>query len=113
MVNRGIIEGASVHGLIFDYILKEHPDRVENIKIIEKSENYGIPPVVVPASMKEKCFKRFQTIFLDLHTTFEGKKILEKLHIERFEVASDTLYKSVSELKQLIDNEENKNQNIY
>jgi len=109
MVNRGIIDGACVHGLIFDYLSEEYPDRVENVKIIEKSEDYGIPPVVVPISMKDECFYKLQNIFLNLHNDSIGKKILTKLHIDKFDVASDSMYKSVYKLKEITDNEDNKN----
>lgn len=104
MVNRGIVNGASVHGLIYDYIAKHHPDRVENIKIIEKSEDFGIPPVVVPSSLPERCFKKYQDIFLNLHNDSVGKSIIDKLNIEKFVRVEDSIYTSVFQLKELINN---------
>jgi phosphate/phosphite/phosphonate ABC transporter binding protein len=42
MVNRGIIDGASVHGLIFEYLNIHHPEKVENIKIIGRSRKQKV-----------------------------------------------------------------------
>lgn len=102
MVNRGIIDGACVHGLIFDYLAKKYPERVENIRIIEKSDAMGIPPIVVPASLSNKKFKIYQNIFLNIHKEPKGKKILEKLYIDRFTVVDDSIYRGVYELNSFI-----------
>ena len=37
MVNRGIIDGASVNGLIYNYLSFNRPEKIDNIKVIEKS----------------------------------------------------------------------------
>jgi len=103
MVNRHIIDGASVHGLIFDYLKEKHPDRVENIKIIEKSDYFGIPPVVVPITLSDKRFQKYQEVFLNIQNDSVGKKILKNLSIQRFVVLNDSIYKSVFELKKFID----------
>ncbi|MCF6242588.1 MAG: PhnD/SsuA/transferrin family substrate-binding protein [Bacteroidales bacterium] len=102
MVNRGIIDGASVHGLIFHYLSLFYPEKVKNIKVIERSEAFGIPPVVTPKSLKKECFDKYQKIFLNIHKDSTGKKILEKLHINKFITVQDTLYKSVFQLKEYI-----------
>jgi len=99
MVNRGIIDGASVHSLIYKYIALHHPERVENTKIIVSSGGFGIPPVVVPSKLDKKCFNKIRNVFLDMSNDSLGKTILTNLNIDRFEVVGDTLYKSVFELK--------------
>jgi len=99
MVNRGIIDASSVHGLIFDYISSVYPERVENIKIIEKSELFGMPPVVTPLSLKDKCFKTYQDIFLSIHEDSVGMEILNKLKIEKFVMVKDSIYDNVRRLK--------------
>ena len=111
MVNRGIIDGASVHGLIFEYLSTYHPEKVENIKIIEKSEQFGIPPVVMPATLSQKRRNSYREVFLDIHNDSIGKQILDKLLIDKFVIVSDTIYNSVFELKELIGNVESEKNN--
>lgn len=111
MVNRGIIDGASVHGLIYEYLAVYHPERVENIKIIEKSEEFGMPPVVMPATLSQKKRKTYKEVFLNIHNDSVGKIILDKLLIDKFVLVSDTIYNSVYKLKKLIANVESKKNN--
>ncbi|OYT17055.1 MAG: phosphonate ABC transporter substrate-binding protein [Bacteroidetes bacterium 4572_77] len=105
MVNRGIINGASVHGLIFDYLAENNPEKVENIKIIQYSETFGIPPVVTPISLPRDKANKYREIFLNIHKDSSGKRILDKLNINRFVVVDDTLYNNVFQLKKLINHE--------
>jgi phosphonate transport system substrate-binding protein len=111
MVNRGIIDGASVHGLIFEYLSLYHPEKVENIKIIEQSEKFGMPPVVIPATLSQKRREKYKEIFLNIHNDSIGKQILDKLLIDKFVIVNDTIYNSVFQLKELIGNVESKENN--
>lgn len=108
MVNRGIIDGASVHGLIYEYLATYYPKRVENIEVVEKSEDYGIPPVVTPVSLSKEYYEDYQRVFMNIHKDSVGRKILEKLNIDRFVIVGDDIYKSVIELKETVDNVESK-----
>ena len=104
MVNRGIIDGASVHGLIYDYIALHHPERVENIKIIDKSVKYGIPPIVTPTTLDQSDFMVYRNVFIDMSNDSIGKAILNNLNIDKYQVVGDTLYRSVFQLKEYTDN---------
>ncbi len=99
MVDRGIIDGASVHSLIYQYIARKYPHRVANIRIINKSELFGMPPVVTPASIDSRCFNKMQHIFLTLNEDSTGKAILQNLKIEKFVRVNDSIYNSVRKLK--------------
>jgi len=105
MVNRGIIDGASVHGLIYDYLAINNPEKVENIKVIKRSETFGIPPVVTPSSLSKEKTSIYRDIFLNIHKDSTGKKILKKLNIDKFVVVNDTLYDNVFQLKKFINHE--------
>lgn len=104
MVNRGIIDGASVHGLIYDYLAQNDPEKVENLKIVEKSVNFGMPPIVTPVSLDKENFEKYQSVFLGIHNDSIGKNILDNLNIDNYQVVGDTLYRSVFQLKEYTDN---------
>lgn len=105
MINRGIIDAAAVHGLIYDYLAEFDPEKVKNTKIIEKSDWYGIPPIVTPKSLDKKRYKLYQDIMLNIHRDETGKKLLKKLRIEKFILINDTIYDNARQLKQYIRNE--------
>jgi hypothetical protein len=47
----GVADGAAVDSLVLDYALQRDPDLASRIRIIHTSEAFGIPPVVVPATL--------------------------------------------------------------
>ncbi len=108
MVNHGLVDGASVHSLIFNYLSHHYPEKVKNIKIVGESEHFGMPPVVTPISLNKEKYNRYQQIFLNMHNDSIGESILDKLEIDKFVVVEDTIYNSVFQLCKQIENEQEK-----
>jgi phosphonate transport system substrate-binding protein len=102
LVAKQMVDGATVDGLIFDYLKVFHPERVKNIRIIEKSENFGIPPVVVPIGLNAGLKAKLRDILLTMHLDTSGKEILDKLLIEKFLPGNDAEYNSLRKIKQVI-----------
>jgi len=98
MVNRSIIDGASVHNLIFNYIAFFNPEEVNNIKVIDTSQDFGMPPVVTPITLSKDKYNTYHSIFINIHKDSIGKSILRKLKIEKFVDVSDSIYNSVRKL---------------
>lgn len=95
MVSRNLVDGASVNGLIYDYLSHFNPEAIRNIKLIEKSDYFGIPPIVNSLGLQASLKKEIQDLFLNLHLTDEGKKIMYNLQVDRFILAADTLYDGI------------------
>ncbi|MBI4930762.1 MAG: phosphate/phosphite/phosphonate ABC transporter substrate-binding protein [Bacteroidetes bacterium] len=95
LVSKNVVDGASVDGLIYDYVSKKSHDKIKNIRIIEKSEYMGMPPVVVSKNFDKELKNKIEEIFLNIHNDPEGKKILDDLMIDKFALTSDTLYKNI------------------
>lgn len=96
------VDGSAVDGLIWEFMNKTEPKTTSKTKIIAKSEPYGIPPVVINASIKPEIEEKLRDILLTIHEDAEGKKILEKIQIDRFEAGADTMYVSVREMQDWI-----------
>jgi phosphonate transport system substrate-binding protein len=91
-VARGLVDGASVDHLVYQYAVKRDRELGQQIKIIDKSKEYGIPPVVVPARTENWRSKQLQELFLRMHENEEGRMALQDLGIERFEEPDADLY---------------------
>lgn len=102
LISKGVINGACVDGLIYEYMAEHHPETVTQIKIIEKSEYFGIPPVVVPANLKKETKEKLFKILTTLHEDPEGKKILDKLSIDKFIEGKDSDYNHIQEMIRFI-----------
>lgn len=101
-VAQKIVDGAAVDSLIWDYQNLVNPEFTSKTKIIKKSPPYGIPPVVVRPDLDNKLKERLKGIFLNLHQTEKGKKILKGMMIDRFVTINDSAYDSIREMKRWV-----------
>jgi phosphonate transport system substrate-binding protein len=99
----GFVDGASVDSLVLTQYAHKHPQDIKNLKIVQKLGPFTISPIVARTNLSKSEFKTLQNLFLNMHNTKIGKKILKHLNIERFEKPSnqtyDKIYKMVNFLK--------------
>lgn len=101
-VARGVVDGAAVDSLIWDYMDKNGSKYTKKTDIIKISKPYGIPPVVVRPGLDKKLKMRTKDILLNMHNEKEGMEILKEMFIDKFIEADDSLYDSIRELKTYI-----------
>ncbi len=98
-VAKGMVDGASVDGLVWDYFHKHNPDLTSSTRIIKRSDPYGIPPLVASKRLPEATMSTVRDILLCLHNHDEGKKILGQLMIDRFVEPQDNWYDSIRQMQ--------------
>jgi phosphonate transport system substrate-binding protein len=91
-VARNLVDGATIDGLIWDYLEVFQPDKVSTTKIIQKSPDYGIPPFVVRPTLDDSIKMKLRQILFDMHKDQNGMKLLRKIFIERFEEGQEQRY---------------------
>lgn len=99
-VAKGMVDGASVDSLVWDYFSKHNPALTSSTKIIRKSDYYGIPPLVASARLSEDAKKTVRNLLFSLHNHDKGKKILSQLMIDRFVEPRDQWYDSIRQMQQ-------------
>ncbi len=105
MVAHALTDGASVDGLIWEYMNSSDPALTSQTKIIYKSEPYGIPPIVVPSALDNDLKEKWRNLFLNIHKEEKGKEILQKLHIDKFVVLDDNAYDSIRKMRAWVTSE--------
>jgi len=98
-VAQGIVDGASVDSLIWDYANMMNSHYTSKTKIIRKSAPYAIPPVAVRPGLDKELKKTLKRIFLAAHADPEGKELLRKMMIDKFVEIDDKTYDSIREMK--------------
>jgi phosphonate transport system substrate-binding protein len=88
----GFVDGAAVHGIVYDLMIAEDPSIPHKTKIILKSPPFGIPPIVTHPDMDKDLRNAVLTVLLDMHNDARGKLILEKLQVERYVVPEKGLF---------------------
>jgi phosphonate transport system substrate-binding protein len=98
-VAQGIVDGASVDSLIWEYANRTNSVYTSKTKIVEISPPYGIPPVVVRPGLDPGLKKKLKSIFLNAHNDKEGREILGNMMIDKFISIKDSAYDSIREMK--------------
>jgi len=94
-VAEGIVDGAAVDSLIWEYLARKHPELTAKTRILLRSEPYGIPPFVVRPGVDEGVKKRLQGILLQAADDDEGRRILKGMMIDSFIAGDDRNYDTI------------------
>lgn len=95
----GVVDGAAVDSLIWDYMDKKDRKYTKETEIIKISEPYGIPPLVVRPGLDEGFKIRVKDIFLNMHNEKEGRDILKGMFIDRFIEVDDSNYDTIRKVR--------------
>ena len=90
-----IVVGAAVNSLIWKYFARKHPEITAKVRILLRSEPYGIPPFVVRPGIDEGVKKRLQQILLHAADDEEGSRILKGMMIGSFVAGDDRNYDTI------------------
>jgi phosphonate transport system substrate-binding protein len=99
-VARGLVDGATVDGLIWEYYQAKTPAFTSKTRVIKKSEPFGIPPLVASKQLDPESKARIQQLLLTMHRDPEGKKILAELMIDRFIPPREEWYDTLRQMNQ-------------
>ncbi len=97
-VAQGLVDGAAVDSLIWEYGNRTNPRFTSKTRIIKKSPPYGIPPFVVRPGLDPATIKGLKAVFLNAHKDEQGREILKGMMVDKFVVLDDTAYDSIREM---------------
>jgi phosphonate transport system substrate-binding protein len=99
-VARGLVDGSTVDGLIWEYYNQKDPTFTSKTKIIRKSEPYGIPPLVASKYATTKLKESMRRLLFSMHRDPEGQQILNELMIDQFIEPKEEWYDTIRQMKQ-------------
>ena len=97
-VASGLADSAAVDSMVYEYTLTSDPSLAEKVKVIQRSPDFGIPPVVVSPLIRPQVRAELQTLLLDMASDPEAKAALSSIGVERFVTIEDSAYESVRSL---------------
>jgi len=104
----GLVDGAAVDSLIWEYLNKIRPELTGKTRIVLKSDPYPIPPFVVHPSLDPTLKEKLRTILLTAHTKPRGKELLDKMMMEQFVPVEDKTFDPIREMKAWVARQEQK-----
>jgi len=102
-VAEGVVDGAAVDSLIYDYLQITRPALVARTRIIHRSPLMGAQPVAVPRSLDPVTKQALRELFLGLDLDLTGRGILKKLGVDRFIPGDDSLYDSIRKMLRVVE----------
>ena len=97
-VAKSLVDGAAVHGQIWEYYNHRNPVFTSKTRIIQKSKPFGNPPIVASSHLPKKMKERIRELLYDMHRDPEGKRILNELMIDRFIAPKTDCYDPILEM---------------
>ena len=101
-VAKSLVDGAAVHGQIWDYFNTRNPVYTEKVRIIKKSVSFGNPPLVASSRLTPREKTRIQQLLFTMHESPEGRQILKRLLIDRFIKPDTAWYDPVVKMQQSV-----------
>ena len=98
-----LVDGAAVHGQIWEYYNARNPVYTSKTRIIKKSIGFGNPLLVAARQLPNRTKKDISDLLFVMHQDRKGKKILDELMIDRFITPDDQWYKPILAMKQKCD----------
>ena len=97
-VASGVADGAAVDSLVYKYALARDPSLAEKVKVIHRSPDFGIPPVVVSPFTRPQVKADLQSLLLEMANDPASGEALASIGVERFVLIDDSAYDSVRAL---------------
>jgi len=97
-----VVDAAAVDSLIFDYLIHVEPQLANRVRVLLRSDAYGIPPVVARPGLAPELYQQLRTVLLNMDQDPQGAKILNGMLLRRFVPAKDSDYDSIRRDRALI-----------
>lgn len=93
-----VADGAAVDSLVYEYALARDPSLAEKVKIIQRSPDFGIPPVVISPFTRPQVKAELQALLLEMADDPAAHEALASIGAGRFVLIDDNVYDSVRAL---------------
>jgi phosphonate transport system substrate-binding protein len=98
----GLAQGGSVDGYVWDTLKIHHPEITEQTRVAHRSIKFGFPPFVTRSQLPASDFKQLQEVLVAMRTTAAGQGLLNKLNLEGFQVAPESVFAGIAENMRLL-----------
>jgi phosphonate transport system substrate-binding protein len=102
LVAKKVVDGAAVENLVYEYMKKRGSPYVKKTRIIERSKEFGIPPMVTTPYVSTFMKEKMKEVLVNMHLNEKGKKILSSMLTDKFVEGSDSNYDSVREMESFV-----------
>lgn len=97
-----VAHGGAVDGYVWDTLQLTRPDLVKQTRIVERSPFFGFPPLVAAPGTTTATLKTMQAVLLGMHGTPDGKALLHRLNLDRFDAGALPLFDGIERMARAV-----------
>ena len=99
----GLANGGAVDGYIWETLNKLSPELTGRTRVLERSPEFGFPPMVARASAGKAEFEAMQAVLLAMADDAEGRGLLAKLDLDGFTKGTEELFNGIRHMMSVVD----------
>lgn len=97
-VAQGVAVAASVDGYVWETLKKSNPELVSKTRVLQKSEDFGFPPIVTHSGFSEAERSQVGKTLMEMSQDVEGRRLLAALNITDFRPGQEYYYHSIRQM---------------
>lgn len=101
-VAAGVVDAGAVDGYVWDTLRIVKPELTHRTRVVEKSIEYGFPPIVATKHIDDRLFESFQRVLKAMQDDEEGVKLLDRLNLDGFSIQSPSLFDAIERLAEQV-----------
>jgi phosphonate transport system substrate-binding protein len=101
-VAEGLAEGGAVDGYVWDVLAEVMPAMTARTRVLQRSPDFGFPPLVAAAHVGTAARARMQQALLAMHESADGRAVLGELRLDRLDAGSPALFDSIAEMARTV-----------
>ncbi len=98
----GLVQGGSVDGYVWETLNVLHPDLTARTRVVQKSVEYGFPPIVARQNISPQALDAMRAVLLRMNQDVAGQSLLKRLNLDGFEAGNDALYEGIARNMRLL-----------
>ncbi len=95
-VATGLADAGAVDGYVWEQLNRLHPELTSQTRVIEKSPEFGFPPLVTGKGLDPQRHKALAEVLGRMHEVPEGRRLLASLGLDRFTFRTPKLYAGIA-----------------
>lgn len=101
-VASGLAQGGAVDGYVWETLNLTHPELTGRTRIVDKSPEFGFPPVVARTDLPPSDFLALREVLLTMGQDVEGAALLRRLNLDGFEAGDGRLFDGIARMARAV-----------
>lgn len=97
-VGVALANGGAVDGYIWETLAELHPALTNATRVIERSQEFGHPPIVARRDIPSADLGKFREVLLAMQSDADGKELLLQLRLDGFVPGQPSLFDSIRQM---------------